>query len=325
MATGPWCGTIEATNRNSISHDNRPHLYHGKDRKTYVGFGEQPKIMELDTLLPESLRGMSYDEVTASKAVGQFFQLADLVLASANAMAAHVKTLNVSGATESSPVKTQLPSADLDYLRARNPDGSLSPQPMIDLFSIVAAYWDDHGAMAIEPGLVANLWRRGMKAEDIIRCIQASTGKDGKMIKASGRGHDIMQTVIAAYLEAKGLSRDAELPQTEMADLVERWLTATRSVPLGSNEAANSVLHWAEYRRLGLIDDAGAAQPEQVRLIASKVFSIKGQLTFKALSAWVAAYHPPKTLKPSPATKAARTLLKKKRKQGKLNRKRGRR
>ncbi|MEP3775587.1 MAG: hypothetical protein ABJM82_01040 [Shimia thalassica] len=108
-----------------------------------------------------------------------------------------------------------------------------------------------------------------------------------------------------------------------MGDLIERWLTATRSAPLKSTDASNSVLHWSDYRRLGLVDQAGAALQDQVRQVALQVF-VHDAITFAELSAWVDENLPP-TQKTSDRSTAARAKLKKKRKQGKLNRKRGRR
>ncbi|MEP1994075.1 hypothetical protein [Ascidiaceihabitans sp.] len=266
---------------------------------------------------------MAYDNVVQSQSIGQFFDLADMFLISGQAMDGHIKSIDMTDVSKANPVKTKLPAVDLDYLRARDGADNLVPGPMKDIFSILAAYWDSKGSMGIQPGLVASLWRRGMSASDIVRSIRASTGKDGQLIKATGRGHDIMHSVIETYLLCNGLPTDAEIPQAEMGDLVERWLTATRSVSLKSADASNSVLHWSDYRRLGLVDQAGAALLDQVRQVALQVF-VHDAITFAELSAWVDENLPP-TQKTSDRSTAARAKLKKKRKQGKLNRKRGRR
>lgn len=290
-----------------------------------IGFGTDKTFVELDLLLPEALRGMSYEAVKAAPEIGEYFQLADLVLISAEKMQAFVATQDMTGVTKENPATMRLPCVDLDHLRLRDDDGHLELLKLHGIYGVVAAYWDAKGRLAIEPGLVAALWRRGMAGADIIRCIQASTGKDGKLIKASGRGHDIITAVIDTYLESQGLPSDAEVSQAEMKSMIDRWLTATRSAPLELTDMQNAVLHWSDYRRLGLIDEAGVAQIDQVRLVAKKVFAIDGQLSFAALFAWVAEHHPPQVGRAQQMPKAARTLLKKKRKQGKLNRKRGRR
>ena len=288
-----------------------------------MGFGASKSFIKLDLILPLSLRGLTYDAVRASKAIPQFFDLANMVLISREAMATYIKSLDMSGVTKDKPLKTHLPPVDLDYLRLRDENGNLIPDRVEAAFSIVAAYWEGRGKLGTEAGLVAGLWRRGISAPDIIRCIEASTGPNGKLIKASGRGHDIMHTVIEAYLASHDLSPETELPQTEMTALIDRWLTATRSASLGTKDSQNTVLHWADYRRLGLIDESGAAQLDQVRLIAQKVFAINGQLSFEALLSWVEKYHARKLPEISATAKAARAKLQQKRKQGKLNRKRG--
>ncbi|WP_306046563.1 hypothetical protein [Nioella sp. MMSF_3534] len=281
--------------------------------------------MKLDLILPEALRGMPYDEVKPSQKIGQYFELANLVLISSEAMIAHIKATDMTGASEANSAKVRLPFADLDYLRLRDEQGRLLPKQTEAVFSIVQAYWEGRQNLGLGPGLVASLWRRGMSTPDIIRSISASTGPDGRLIKPSGRGRDIMQVVIEAYLEMKSLPNDAELSVSEAGQLVERWLTATRSTPLDAAESGNSVLHWSDYRRLGLVNEAGHANLAQVRLITKKVFSINGQISFRALSAWIDKYHPPQPQPAKPNGQAVRALLKKKRKQGRVNRKRGRR
>lgn len=239
-------------------------------------------------------------------------------------MQTYLKTLDMTGVTKANPAKVHVPSFDLDYLKLREPDGKLLPQRLQSLFSVVAAYWEPNPKLGFKTGLVAGLWRRGMPAPEIIRSIAASTGKDGQLIKSSGRDSDIMHVVIDAYFDSKGLPSNSELTQSDATELVNRWLTATRSVALGHKDVSNTVLHWADYRRLRLVDQAGVAQLDQVKLVAQKVFAINGQLTFEALLAWVETYHAPNRPEVSDATKSARAKLQQKRKQGKLNRKRGR-
>lgn len=296
-------------------------LYQNAQEVIFITFERGTKGVPIESILPECGRGAGFKDFRIS----DYFDLADLVLAAPKEWSEFSRNLDLTGVTKDSPKKVSPPAPNLDFLKLRNKEG-MDAERSVNLFEIVAAYWSaPKNTLALEPGLVATLWRRGMPAADIIRSIQASTDKDGKMIKASGRGHDIMHTVIEAYLEVKNLPPNAELSQDEMGELVERWLTATRSAPLKSADAANSVLHWSDYRCLGVVDQAGSVQVDQVRLIATKIFSINGQLSFKALSAWVDIYHPPQTASPSQRSTAARVMLKKKRKQGKLNRKRGRR
>jgi hypothetical protein len=88
---------------------------------------------------------------------------------------------------------------------------------------------------------------------------------------------------------------------------------------------SNAVLHWSDYRRLGLVDTAGAPILSNIRKLADYVFSADATPNFNASSTWSKA-NLARSSTPSPAaSNAFKGMLKKKRKQGKLNRKRGRR
>lgn len=307
-----------------IAHLNDPHLYKGQDGKVYVGFGKTQYVMQLDLLLPDGLRGLSYDEVKGSTSIRQYFELANMVLISAEAMQASLQSLDMTGVTKANPAKVHLPPFDLDHLRLRGPDGGLLPLRMQALFTVVAAYWEQEPKLGLEAGLVAGLWRRGMPAPEIIRSIATSTGSDGQFVKNTGRHFDIIQVVIDAFFVSQGRPSQSELSQSEASELVSRWLSATRSAALGEKDIANTVLHASDWRRLGLIDTNGKADLDRVRQVAMHVFS-EPEVTFDALVAWVDANRTPEKTHTNAVKKNAQALLKKKRKQGRLNRKRGRR
>ncbi len=76
--------------------------------------------------------------------------------------------------------------------------------------------------MALKFGLVPELWQRGMHARDIVWNIRVSTDKDGNFVEATGRGHDIMSTVIDTYLLTKELPKTYPIPEEELKALIER-------------------------------------------------------------------------------------------------------
>lgn len=308
----------------AIKLQSDPHLYKGKDGTVYLGFGKTQNVIQLDLILPASLQGLSYDEVKTTASIRQYFELANMVLISAEAMQTYLQSLDMTGVTKANPAKVHVPPFDLDHLRLREPDGKLWPKRLQSLFTVVAAYWEHTPKLGLKTGLVAGLWRRGMSASDIIRSLEISTGPDGQLVKATGRGHDIMSTVIDVYIASNGLPGDSEISQAEMAGLVESWLSATRSAPLGTQEGKNTVLHWSEYRRLGLIDQAGVAQIDQVRRVAEQVF-LRENVTYSELEVWVDQSASVTSKGTDNERKVAQAMMKKKRKQGRLNRKRGRR
>jgi len=281
-------------------------------------------VLNLDLILPVNLRGLSYDEVRSSKSIRQFFELANMVLISAEAMHTYLQSLDMTGVTKANPAKVHLPSFDLDHLKLREPDGKLLPQRLQELFIVVAAYWEHNPKLGLETCLVAGLWRRGMPASEIIRSLAASTDNDGKLIKSSGRHADIMHVVIDAFFASKGRPAQSELSQADASELFDRWLKATRSAAIGSKDIANTVLHLSDMRRLGLVDADGRADLEQVRKVAVRIFT-EENVTFEALVAWVDENSTSGKMSSSASSQKTQALLKKKRKQGRLNRKLGRR
>lgn len=139
----------------------------------------------------------------------------------------------------------------------------------------------------------------------------------------SSRGSEIIQTVIAAYLAVHRHVPGTVLNPAEAKQLFQTWIAATRSVPAPSSEASNKALHWADYRQLGLVDDAGRAKLNRVREAAEWIFAQPTVPSFSQTLNWVeqqALADPQRN-----AAKVAQAKLKKQRKQAKLNRKRGRR
>ena len=199
----------------------------------------------------------------------------------------------------------------------------------VELFKVVAAYWSaPKNTMALEPGLVATLWHSGMTAQDIIQYVRRFTNTDSKFNLGGfkdERGYQILNTVTQTYKAVKGLDNDTVLLQSEMGIIIETWLAATRAAASGAPEMSNSVLHWSDYRRLGLVDTRGTAQVENVRRLAKHVFSTSPAPKFETVALWADANLVTLCPKPTATNSAARVQLKKKRKQGKLNRKRGRR
>jgi len=106
---------------------------------------------------------------------------------------------------------------------------------------------------------------------------------------------------------------------------METRLVATRAAKLQSAEMSNAVLHWSDYRRLSLVDAAGTPVLDNIRKLTEFVFSSDGALDFITTSAWAQTSLVCQSPQKVASSNVAKGLLKKKRKQGKLNRKRGRR
>lgn len=100
-------------------------------------------------------------------------------------------------------------------------------------------------------------------------------------------------------------------------------MAGSRSVSVPSKEASNKALHWAVYRRLGLVDDAGRADLEQFRRVAKRPLANDLPPKIDDLVSYADSLKQNSNAATMP--KGAQATLRKKRKQAKLNRKKGRR
>ncbi|SUZ33814.1 hypothetical protein ROE7235_03589 [Roseibaca ekhonensis] len=163
-----------------------------------------------------------------------------------------------------------------------------------------------------------------MKPDAIVRYVRDLTDTNGKLSLPGGRGFEILNTVIETFKSVNNFETNDVLPQDLISDLMKRWLTATRSISVSSPEFSNTVLHWADYKRLGLIGPDGAAVIENVQQLAQKVFATDTPPSFDNLVVFTDRQKFPAAKQDGAPNKALKALLKKKRKQGKLNRKRSR-
>ncbi len=300
------------------------YLYQNPDGTIFIKFEHPGTGVPIESLLPECGRGDGF----ADFRVRDYFDLADLVLAAPKDWAEFCRTTDVAGATKANPKKVPPPAPNLGFLKLRDGDG-LNQEQAKALFAIVAAYWSaPKNTMALEPGLVAALWHSGMTAGEIIAYVRRFTNADGKLYCdgfLNDRGFQILHAVIQAYKAGNALAADTVLTQDKVTSLLKTWLRATRAVDPGSPEIGNAVLHRADYRRLRLVDTAGRAPVDHVATVARHVFASKPTPTFADLSLWVDAHLSERYPNSSTPDAANRSRLKKRRKQGRLNRKRGRR
>lgn len=302
-------------------------LYQDKDGVVCISFEHGQAGLPIDTLLPESMQGWDFNEVVSSKKFLNYFDLADLVLAAPKDWAHFCQTVDVKGATKNNPIKVHPPAPNLDFLKLREGRG-MDAKRAKDLFTIVTAYWHSKNDLGLEPTLVATLWHSGMTAKDIIDYIGKFTNAEGKLDFGGykdERGFQILNAVIQSYKSIKGLPDDSVLQQTEVRTLMSIWLNTTRAAKPDTLDMQNSVLHWSDYRQLGIVDVNGLAQINNICELAKRIFSTETPPSFSELSTWANTNLKPMSSETMGSSKAVTAMLKKKRRQGKLNRKRRRR
>lgn len=297
-------------------------LYKDADGTIFIKFEHPGKGVPIESLLPENGRNSGFDDFR----ITDYFDLAYLVLAAPDDWNEFGQNTNVKGATKENPTKVSPPAPNLDFLNLRTETGDMDVDRASELFKIVAAFWAaPQNELALEPGLVATLWRSGMKPDAIINYIRGITDTKGKSTIPTGRGFEAMNTVVETFKSVKNLGPNDVLSQDVVRDFMARWLRATRSVNVPSPEASNPVLHWSDYKRLGLVGADGGAELSNVRRMARQVFAPSKSPSFNELVGFADQQISQSVKKDSGPNKAVKAMLKKKRVQGKLNRKRGRR
>ncbi|WP_273281306.1 hypothetical protein [Pseudooceanicola atlanticus] len=261
--------------------------------------------------------------------IAAYFDRARLWLATPEQLQDWRKTLATGGSVSS--VQVDLPRIDLVAYKLEKADGDLDADALVPLFVSLGQLWLHQPQIAPHLGLFHALFQSGMPTDQIGQAIISMVERDALPKNGTGsvgtltasRGQKIMHAVVAVQNRLQGRVPGAIVPPPEMEKMMMRWFGATRSLPMGAMGYDNPVLLWADFRRLGLIDASGREDLKTVEQLATYVLATEDAPGFAEVVAWQdrqVSYH----AKNGPPHKAAREHLRTKRKQGRLNRKRGR-
>lgn len=299
-------------------------LYRDNEGVTRVTLRKGVAGVPLADLLPASQKDDRDFPIAA------YFDRARLWLASPEQLQAWRKTLPADGTGQS--VQVDLPRIDLAAYKLESADGHLHLEALQPLFVSLGQLWLHQPQIAPQLGLFHALFQSGMPADQIGQTIIAMVERDTLPKGGTGsvgamnvtRGQKIMHTVIAVHNRLQGRDASAIVPPPEMENMLMRWFGATRSLPMGATGYDNPVLLWADFRRLGLIDASGREDLKTVEQLATYVLAAEDAPGFAEVVAWQDRQVSGKA-ENGPSRKDAREYLRTKRKQVRLNRKRGRR
>lgn len=112
-------------------------IYQDPDGTICISFERGGKGAPIESLVPPSGRGADFGDFK----VAAYFDLAYLVLISPEDWTSFGKNMKLKGLTKDNPVKTSPPPPNLDFLKLRLPNGDMDCAGAVDLFAVVAAYW----------------------------------------------------------------------------------------------------------------------------------------------------------------------------------------
>lgn len=192
-------------------------LYQDPDGVIFIKFEHPGKGIPIERLLPPSGRGAGFSDFR----VKDYFGLANMILTTPDEWEQACMAASPAQITPSAP--------NLDYLHLRTPDGGMNEDRAAELFTVVAAYWENSTDLALKPGLVAAAWHKGMNAEEIIQFIRDNTQTDPKsgqpkLVFAKGN----LDVEVMSSLLPLDIHRDA-LTDANIDNLME-WIS---SVPRG--------------------------------------------------------------------------------------------
>lgn len=151
--------------------------FHNADGKIMLSVEKGEPGVLLEAVIPEAYRGDGF----ADFPFDDYLHLAKLVLVTPDDWVDYSNTLNAlidaSGIDQEFP---PCPGIDPDYLKLKDKDGRLDEARFAELMKIVEACWWQTPSTAVQPGIVAQLWRTGMSVENILNYLQTYVTSDYK-------------------------------------------------------------------------------------------------------------------------------------------------
>ena len=145
-------------------------VYPGENDVILVNFESGQKGVPLKSLLPEKARGDGFEDFDVSG----YFSLAQIILVTPEDLQAFSHTTP----RNNTSVKGHFPPINPQELGLCTPDGNLNPDQTAQVFSIVAAYWENPKGLAVHSGFVATALRKGLAPKEILELIRQNTQLD---------------------------------------------------------------------------------------------------------------------------------------------------
>jgi SEC-C motif len=228
-------------------------VYPGEDDEILVSFEKGCKGVPLKSLLPEDSRGQKFGDFDVSG----YFGFAQMVLVTPEEWRATCEKAKsrpeFKSAVKTSPIKFNPPAPNLDYLRLRTSAGGMDAERTAELFKVVAAYWQQRQDMALEPGIVAAAWHKGMTAAGIVKFVRDNTQIDPK----SGQSKLVFPKV---SLDVKLMSSllPLEITHNELTPAkADRLVERISSLQRGHAAFAVPKRKSDDISFLGLVDESG--------------------------------------------------------------------
>ena len=305
-------------------------LYPAEDGTIYTTFKRGDAGLPIEELLPASGRGDGFE----SFHIANYFDYAHLWFATPTQIEGLNKKITAANLKPGQTTTTPRVPIDLKSYRLLRADGSVENDKLKQMFLAVASFWEQADPVKPIPGLFHQLHRQGMPphkiAATIIQTRQiGGIDSNGDINIEQAKTDPLYQIVAAAFMayrEHGGLEPDVLFQQDELDDFKSIWRGWTRSDTDTGSDIRDAAIIWQDYRRLRLIDHLGAANAANAKQLAQYILE-QGDAgpDFEALVIWAENRFEQQVAAQATTSKTALKVLRKKRKAGRVNRKRGRR
>jgi len=305
-------------------------LYPDQDGTIYVTFKKGDAGLPIEDLLPASGRGSGFENFP----IADYFDFAHLWFATAAQMEDLKQQVDAANLLPGQSTKVSRVPIDLKAYKLIAAGGEVNNDKLNELFLAVAVFWEQANPVKPIPGLFHKLCQQGMPPHKIATTILRTrelSGIDGDGAVDLERAksdplYQITEAAFEGFRVHRGLMPDVLFQQSEIDEFSTIWRRWTRRDGDTAADARDAHLIWQDYRRLRLIDHrSGAITTNAKRLALHILEQADAEPDFEALVSWAQAQFEQQVTAQATQSKTSQKTLRKKRKMGRVNRKRGRR
>jgi len=305
-------------------------LYPAEDGTIHATFKKGDAGLAIEDLLPASGRGDGFENFP----IADYFDYAHLWFATAAQIDGLNQKIAKANLLPGQTTKVSRVPIDLKAYKLLGSGNVVDNGKLREMFLAVAVFWEQANPVNPIPGLFHNLYQQGMPlhniAVTILRTRELSgMNSDGTVDLKRAKADPLYQITEAAFegfREYRGLMPDVLFQQSEIDEFSTIWRRWTRSDGETTTDVRDAHIIWQDYRRLRLIDHRGGAITANAKRLALHILEqADAEPDFEALVSWAEAQFEQQVTAQATQSKASQKALRKKRKMGRVNRKRGRR
>jgi len=305
-------------------------LYPVEDGTIHATFKKGDAGLPIEDLLPASGRGDGFKNFP----IADYFDYAHLWFATAAQIDGLNQKIAKANLLPGQTTKVSRVPIDLKAYKLLRSDDVVDNDKLKEMFLAIAVFWEQANPVNPIPGLFHKLCQQGMPppkiAVTILRTRELSgLDSDGTVDLERAKSDPLYQITEAAFegfRQHRGLESDILFHQSEIDEFSTIWRRWTRRDGDTTADVRDAHIIWQDYRSLRLINHRGGAITANAKRLAQHILEqADAEPDFEALVSWAEVQFEQQVTAQATQSKASQKALRRKRKMGRVNRKRGRR